>query len=140
MLKRRNFCAGLMVLSFLAGCGGAGGEMAKPTTVVEWPALTALRDPEITKGLVMTAMMGDIEACKKNASDPKLQELVDKFANEPIPSSYKTPAREAAKQKLVDAYKSLIAKAKDGGTADDIKTTVNQITAAHTEVIDPNLK
>ena len=61
----------------------------------------------------MGMQMEGPSTAKKAAAAPKFQELVDAFDKEPIPSSFATPARQAAKKNVVEALRKLPQAASD---------------------------
>lgn len=140
MLKQCVIVGLLVVSGLIAGCGPDTSNISKPTEVVSWPALKSLNDPSVTMGIYMPSQMGDFAGCRKNASDPKLNELVTAFESEAIPDQYKSPAREEAKQKVVTAYKAIIANAKSNGSNDELKKSIDTVKTGMASLIDPNLK
>ena len=90
--------------------------------------------------VIMPAHMGDVAGHKKGATDPKFAELLAKFEAEPIPAQFKSPAREAAKTKAVEAYKAVIEGAKGTPTPQAMKVAVTAMTTAIAAVTDPALK
>ena len=140
MLNRGLSVTLLMVLALSLGCAADNSHLAKPTETVTWPALKALNDPSVSMGLVMPAQMGDFKTCRKNAADSKLADLVSAFEAEAIPEKFKSTAREAAKQKIVTAYKAIMLNAKSNGSDKDLKLSLEDVKSGMASVIDPNLK
>ena len=138
MNLQRLLCLGLVLLA-VSGCNNPAAELSKKVTVVAWPELTALHNPEISMPLFRGAAMNDAATVKKTASDPKLVELVTAFENSKIPSEFASPARETAKAKAVEGYKKLIASSKSGGIA-ELRSHVQDIQKALGELQDANLK
>lgn len=130
----------LLSLFVIAGCGGPPRELTQKSKVITWPALQALQDPAIAQGIFLTAQMGDLAACKKNAAAPQLQELVDKFEAEAIPASITSPAREAAKKEVVTNYKLVISAAKGVASAKELKDNVALLSKSLGKLTDPNLE
>lgn len=143
-LPARNAFMKCLMLGFaiatFAGCGGPSPELTKKSAVITWPALQSLQNPDVARGIILTAQMGDMAGLKKNAADPKFQGLVDTFAAEPIPSSMASPGRETAKKDVVEIYKKIIEGAKAGTNAKEMKATVASLTKALGVLTDPNLK
>ena len=138
VLNCRSICLGILLAC--VGCGSPTAHLSKPAAVVTWPALKALQDPEVARSVIMPAHMGDVTGRQKGASDPKLAELLAKFEAEPIPSQFKSPAREAAKTKAVEAYKAVIEGAKGTPTPQAMKDAVTAMTTAIGTLTDPTLK
>ncbi len=130
----------LMVLPLSLGCGDNTSNLSKPTATVTWPALKALNDPSVSMGLIMPSQMGDFKTCRKNAADQKLADLVSAFEAEAIPAQYASPARDAAKQKIVTAYKAIMLNAKTNGSDKDLKLSLADVQAGFASLIDPDLK
>lgn len=136
----RLFTLGLLSASMFIGCSNVSSELSKPTEVVTWPALQALQSPDIHMGIIRSAQMNDMKGLKAHASDPKLDELVKKLEDEPIPSKFASKAREDAKKQLVGEYRALISGAKGMASGPDMKRTVQSITESLTKITDPALK
>lgn len=136
----RLLTVGLLSASMFIGCNNVSPELSKPTEVVTWPALQALQAPEINMGIIRSAQMNDLKGLKTVATDPKLDELVKKLEDEPIPSKFASKAREDAKKQLVGEYRALISGAKGTASGPDLKQTVESITQSLTKITDPALK
>ena len=130
----------LMVCVLSLGCANDTSHLSKPTETVTWPALNAMNDPAISMGLIMPSQMGDFKTCRKNAADPKLAELVSALDTEVIPEKYASPARDAAKRKVVLAYRSLMLNAKSNGSEQDLKQALADVKSGMAALADPNLK
>ncbi len=140
MFDSRFLAVGLVSVSVFFGCSNVSPELSKPTEVVTWPALQALQSPEINMGIIRSAQMNDLKGLKAHASDPKLDELVKKLEDEPIPSKFASKAREDVKKQLVGEYRALISGAKGMASGPDMKRTVQSITESLTKIVDPALK
>jgi len=113
---------GLWVLALavlVAGCDGGASQRRKlegqqaPT----WPALQAFQGEG---GFVTVGMGIDREgpqSAKKAAAAASFKQLLDNLDKEPIPSSFATAAREAAKKDVVDSLRKLA----EAGSDDEIK-------------------
>lgn len=140
MLTLRHAVFGLMCAACLTGCGGVPSEMTKKNEVVTWPALEALRAPEFGMGIIRSTQTGDYATLKTTLSDPKTEEVVKKFEDEPIPKQFASKAREEAKADVVKEYKLLISGGKSGAPMPELKKSVDAITQGLAKLSDPALK
>ena len=130
----------LMVVVLSVGCGPDTSHLSKPTATVTWPSLKALNDPSVSMTVMMPAQMGDLKTCRKNAADQKIADLVSAFEAEAIPPEFASPARDAAKQKVVTAYKSVIENAKTNGSDKDLKQALDDVKSGFGTLTNPDLK
>ena len=131
----------LLFAVVLAGCGNrAARDLSQRTENVSWPAQQALMDLKYMQPIGMGIQMGDLKEARKTATSPEFEQALTNFEKEPIPSSAASPAREAAKKEVVDAYKTLIEKAKSNASIKDMKETLTVVTNANAKLVDPNLK
>lgn len=103
----------------LAGCdpGQSAAKKMQGKAPPTWPALEALKGPE---GIMTVGMSMDREGPKtaqKAAAAPTFKQLVDDFEKAPIPSSFATSEREAAKKELVASLRKLA----EGGPDDELE-------------------
>lgn len=134
----RGLLASLALVT-LIGCGGAPKELSKINEPVTWPALQAIQAPEVSMVIFRSAAMNDWASAKKALSDPKMTELVEALSAEAIPAKFASPARDKAKQQVVDLYKAVIAAAK-GGSAKDLKEGIANLQKALGDLVNPDLK
>lgn len=141
MLNRGVTSVLVVLLAMTLGCAADNtANLSKPTEVVTWPALKALNDPSLSMSLFMPSQMGDFKTCRKNVSDAKLEDLLSAFEAEAIPSNFASPARDEAKQKVVAAYKAVIANAKGNGSDADLKKALDDVRSGLASLTDPTLK
>jgi hypothetical protein len=140
VLSLRFAIFGFLCAASAVGCSNVPAELTKKTEVVTWPALQALRSPEIGMGIFRSAQMGDQATLKTTLNDPKVEDLVKKFEEEPIPKQFATKAREDMKSQIVTEYKLLISGGKSGAPFADLKKTAESLTQKLDKLSDPALK
>jgi hypothetical protein len=141
-MNRRWICLFTLVslLSF-AGCGNnSARQMSQSTKAVEWPAQKALMDSKLLQPIGMGIQMRRIEEARKAATSAELEQALAAFEKEAIPSGAASPARESAKKEVVEAYKSLIEKAKSNAPLKELQDAFAAVTAANNKLVDPALK
>ncbi len=124
----------------LIGCSNGTADLSKKSEVVTWPALQALRSPEVGMGIFRSAQMGDQATLKATLNDPKIEELVKKFEEEAIPRQFASKARDEAKAQVVSEYKLLISSGKSGAAFEELKKIADSLTQNLNKLTDPALK
>jgi hypothetical protein len=118
----RNVMLAACLFAFV-GCGNSEqAKLSKPTESPTWDALKGLQTAEGMMGISLNVSMGNLQGVRDHVQTPKFQELVTKFAAEPIPAKFKTPEREAAKAELDKHFQALIEGAKGNAADDALKT------------------
>jgi len=60
------------------------------------------------KPLMMPAQMGNAAAVKEQVERPEFKEAFSKFESDPIPTKFKTPERDAARDEVIKSIKALM--------------------------------
>ncbi|MES2794129.1 MAG: hypothetical protein V4719_31235 [Planctomycetota bacterium] len=131
----------VLLLVCFYGCESAASrELGKPTVVATWPAQLKLMDAKFGMGVAYSLRDRNLAACRKAAANPDLEAALENFKKEPIPSQFATPAREAAKQTVAEAYEKLIATGKANGSLAELQKAFDDASKSTQKLVDPNLK
>ena len=122
-------CFAAAVLS-LAGCDNSETvalQKGSGPEIITWDSLKTIQSRDIMMGVAMNSGMGNFDGLKKHVQEPKFVDAVTAFENEPIPSKYATPDREAARTELINNLQGLIEDAKANAANDQLKAKADAI-------------